>query len=43
MIKLNITWKDRRLDYLNLREDIYQNILPEEEKNKVWTPEIGML
>ena len=43
MLKLNLTWRDRRLDFLNLREDIYQNILPEDEKKDVWTPEIGVL
>ena len=42
MLKLNITWKDRRLDFLNLRDDIYQNILPDDEKEKVWIPKIGM-
>ena len=37
-----MTWKDRRLEYLNLREDIYQNILPDDEKENVWIPTIGM-
>ena len=41
MLKLNMTWKDRRLEYLNLREDIYQNILPDDEKENVWIPTIG--
>ena len=42
MLKLNMTWKDRRLEYLNLRDDIYQNILPDDEKENVWIPTIGM-
>ena len=42
MLKLNMTWKDRRLEYLNLREDIYQNILPDDEKENVWIPTIGI-
>ena len=37
-----MTWKDRRLEYLNLREDIYQNILPDDEKENVWIPTIGI-
>ena len=41
MIKLNITWKDRRVEFLNLRDDIYQNILPDNERDKMWYPEIG--
>ena len=43
MLKLNVTWRDRRLDYLNLREDIYQNMLPDDEKQNIWKPEIGMI
>ena len=43
MLKLNVTWRDRRLDYLNLREDIYQNMLPDDEKENIWKPEIGMI
>ena len=41
MMRLNITWKDRRVDYLNLREDIYQNLISEDESAKMWIPEIG--
>ena len=43
MLKLNVTWRDRRLDYLNLREDIYQNMLPDDEKENIWKPEIGII
>ena len=43
MLKLNITWRDRRVDFLNLRDDIYQNILPDDEKAEMWVPEIGKL
>ena len=41
MMRINITWKDRRIDYLNLRDDIYQNIVPDDEAQKVRIPEIG--
>ena len=43
MMRLNITWRDRRLDYLNLRDDIYQNIVPEDEFDQIWIPEIGKI
>ena len=43
MMRVNITWKDRRVDYLNIRDDIYQNLLPEEESAKMWIPEIGFV
>ena len=42
-MRVNITWKDRRVDYLNIRDDIYQNLLPEEESAKMWIPEIGFV
>ena len=41
MMRLNITWRDRRVDYLNLREDIYQNLIPDDESAGMWIPEIG--
>ena len=40
-MRLNLTWRDRRLDYLNLRDDIYQNIIPDDEYKQIWIPEIG--
>ena len=42
MLRINITWRDRRVEYLNLRDDIYQNMVPDDEANKIWIPEIGM-
>ncbi len=29
------------MDYLNLRDDIYQNLIPADEFKKMWIPEIG--
>ena len=40
-MRLNITWRDRRVDFLNLREDIYQNLVPDYESSQMWIPEIG--
>lgn len=42
MLRINITWRDRRVEYLNLRDDIYQNMVPDDEANKIWIPEIGL-
>ena len=41
MMRINVTWRDRRLEFLNLRNDIYQNIVPDDEAKNVWIPEIG--
>lgn len=41
IFKLNVTWKERRVDYLNLRDDFYQNLIPDSEKSLMWIPEIG--
>ena len=43
MIKLTVTWKDERLEFRNLRDDIYRNRLTNDEEKAVWIPEIGML
>jgi hypothetical protein len=43
MLRLNITWRDRRVDYLNLRDDVYQNLIPDGEAAQMWIPEIGTL
>ena len=43
MMRINVTWNDRRVDFLNLRDDIYQNLVPEDEASKMWIPEIGIL
>ena len=40
-MRINVTWNDRRVDFLNLRDDIYQNLVPEDEASKMWIPEIG--
>ena len=41
-MRINITWHDRRVEFLNLRDDIYQNIIPDDEAQHIWIPEIGM-
>ncbi len=41
MLRLNLTWKDRRLSFFNLRPDIYMNNIPAREKSQLWVPEIG--
>ena len=41
MVRLNLTWRDRRLNYMNLREDFYQNLVNVEEKQKLWLPTVG--
>lgn len=41
IMELNITWRDRRLDYLHLRDDPYQNTVSPGYKKIVWIPEIG--
>jgi hypothetical protein len=43
MVRLNLTWRDRRLNYMNLREDFYQNLVNAEEKQKLWLPSVGKL
>ena len=42
-MRVNITWRDRRVDYLNIRDDIYQNLVPEDEASRMWIPEIGFV
>ena len=41
MMRVNVTWRDRRVEYLNLRNDIYQNLVPDDEVANIWIPEIG--
>ena len=41
MVRLNLTWRDRRLNYMNLRDDFYQNLVNLEEKKKLWLPTVG--
>ena len=40
-MRMNVTWRDRRVEYLNLRNDIYQNLVPDDEVANIWIPEIG--
>lgn len=41
IMELNITWKDRRLDYLHLSEDPFQNTVSPKYRKTLWIPEIG--
>ena len=41
MMRINVTWRDRRVEYLNLRDDIYQNLVPDDELENIWIPEVG--
>ncbi len=41
MMRVNITWKERRLKFLNLRDDIYENMISRKIRNDIWIPEIG--
>ena len=34
--KLDMKWKDSRLSYINLKEDVYTNIVSPEEADKIW-------
>ena len=36
--KLDMKWKDSRLKFINLKEDVYTNIVPPEEADKIWLP-----
>ena len=38
--KMQIMWKDARLNFNHLRDDLDRNILTEEEKSSIWTPVI---
>ncbi|XP_069184716.1 uncharacterized protein [Procambarus clarkii] len=35
-----IMWKDSRLTYMNLRDNIYANKLPEKETDRIWKPKL---
>jgi hypothetical protein len=43
MVRLNLTWRDRRLNYMNLKHDFYQNLVNLEEKQKIWLPTVGKI
>ena len=41
-VRLNLTWKDGRLSYNNLRDDVYSNGIGPGERSGLWLPEIGL-
>ncbi len=41
-MRLNVTWTDRRVDFLHLNEDIYLNSIGTDLRSKLWIPEIGL-
>ena len=42
IMKLTIKWKDRRLEFLNLRQNFYQNSVNPLMRSRLWIPEIGL-
>ena len=43
IMKLTLKWRDRRLDFLNLRHNFYQNSINNPKiRSKIWIPEIGL-
>ena len=38
--KLDMLWRDPRLKFLNLKDNSFLNTLGQDEKNKIWVPEI---
>jgi hypothetical protein len=40
---MNVTWRDRRLSFLNLRYDIFDNVLPDAARDGIWVPDIGKI
>ena len=40
-LRLNLTWRDRRLQFFNLRDDIYLNTVGNNQRSDIWIPEIG--
>ena len=43
LLKVNMSWTDRRIDFLHLREDFFQNSVSRELRELLWIPEIGEL
>jgi hypothetical protein len=41
LLKVNMSWTDRRIDFLHLREDFFQNSVSRELRELLWIPEIG--
>ena len=43
LMKVNMSWTDRRIDFLHLRDDVFQNTVSENLRQKLWIPELGKL
>jgi len=43
ILSINVTWRDRRLTFLNLRYDIFDNVLPDDSRDSIWVPDIGTI
>ena len=41
IVQLNVTWSDRRLTFLNLKGDVYDNALTSDTAAAIWIPDIG--
>ena len=42
IMKLTLKWRDRRLEFLNLRQNFYQNSINPKLRSQLWIPEIGL-
>jgi len=43
VMKVNMSWYDRRLTYKNLKSDIYRNLISPDERDQIWKPIYGFL
>ena len=42
-MKVNMSWTDRRIDFLHLRDDAFLNTVTASLRQKLWIPELGNL
>ena len=42
-MKVNMSWTDRRIDFLHLRDDVFQNSVSVDLRSKLWIPAVGKL
>ena len=43
LMKVNMSWTDRRIDFLHLRDDAFLNTVTASLRQKLWIPELGNL
>ena len=43
LLKVNMSWTDRRIDFLHLRNDVFQNSVSKDLRTNLWIPEVGEL